>query len=48
MAQLEGLRLLTFRFDILNKVIRSIVKPHEKSPEEGSEDGKPRAPLRSW
>lgn len=30
-----------FWFDLLNKfmVIRSTVKPHEKSPEEGSEDG---------
>lgn len=29
-----------FWFDVLNKfmVIRSTVKPHEKSPEEGSED----------
>jgi hypothetical protein len=29
-----------FWFDLLNKfmVIRSTVKPHEKSPEEGSED----------
>ncbi|WP_338763158.1 hypothetical protein [Massilia sp. METH4] len=39
-----------FWFDILNKfmVIRATVKPHEKSPEEGSEDRKgappPRAP----
>lgn len=31
-----------FWFDVLNRimVIRSTVKPHEKSPEEGSEDGK--------
>jgi len=40
-----------FWFDVLNKfmVIRSTVKPHEKSPEEGSEDrqkdGKASAPL---
>jgi hypothetical protein len=29
-----------FWFDLLNKfiVIRSVVKPHEKSPEEGSKD----------
>jgi hypothetical protein len=34
-----------FWFDILNKVmvIRSTVKPHEKSPEEGSEDRRPRS-----
>jgi hypothetical protein len=33
-----------FWFDVLNKimVIRSTVKPHEKSPEEGSEDRLPR------
>jgi hypothetical protein len=33
-----------FWFDLLNKimVIRSTVKPHEKSPEEGSEDRQPR------
>ena len=33
-----------FWFDVLNKimVIRSTVKPHEKSPEEGSEDRQPR------
>jgi hypothetical protein len=33
-----------FWFDVLNKVmvIRSTVKPHEKSPEEGSEDRRPR------
>lgn len=33
-----------FWFDILNRVmvIRSTVKPHEKSPEEGSEDRQPR------
>jgi hypothetical protein len=35
-----------FWFDVLNKimVIRSTVKPHEKSPEEGSEDRQPRRP----
>jgi hypothetical protein len=34
-----------FWFDILNKimVIRSTVKPHEKSPEEGSEDRQPKS-----
>lgn len=34
-----------FWFDLLNKmmVIRSTVKPHEKSPEEGSEDRQPRS-----
>ena len=34
-----------FWFDLLNKVmvIRSTVKPHEKSPEEGSEDRQPKA-----
>ncbi|HEX6746309.1 MAG TPA: hypothetical protein VF092_03260 [Longimicrobium sp.] len=33
-----------FWFDVLNKfiVVRSTVKPHEKSPEEGSEDRQPR------
>ena len=33
-----------FWFDLLNKfmVIRSTVKPHEKSPEEASEDRQPR------
>jgi hypothetical protein len=33
-----------FWFDLLNKVmvIRSTVKPHEKSPEEGSEDRQPK------
>lgn len=33
-----------FWFDVLNKVmvIRSTVKPHEKSPEEGSEDKQPK------
>jgi hypothetical protein len=36
-----------FWFDLLNKmmVIRSTVKPHEKSPEEGSEDHKEEAKL---
>lgn len=36
-----------FWFDILNKimVIRSTVKPHEKSPEEGSEDRQKPAPA---
>lgn len=36
-----------FWFDILNKVmvIRSTVKPREKSPEEGSEDRKPKGGL---
>jgi len=35
-----------FWFDVLNKfmVIRSTVKPHEKSPEEGSEDRREKAP----
>jgi hypothetical protein len=35
-----------FWFDVLNKfiVIRSTVKPHEKSPEEGSEDRRPQLP----
>jgi hypothetical protein len=35
-----------FWFDLLNKfmVIRSTVKPHEKSPEEGSEDRQPKTP----
>jgi hypothetical protein len=35
-----------FWFDVLNKVmvIRSTVKPHEKSPEEASEDRQPSAP----
>ncbi|MGH7527830.1 MAG: hypothetical protein ACREMX_14125 [Gemmatimonadales bacterium] len=35
-----------FWFDLLNKfmVIRSTVKPHEKSPEEGSEDRRPQQP----
>lgn len=35
-----------FWFDVLNKVmvIRSTVKPHEKSPEEASEDRQPPAP----
>jgi hypothetical protein len=34
-----------FWFDLLNKImiIRSTVKPHEKSPEEGSEDRQPKA-----
>jgi hypothetical protein len=39
-----------FWFDVLNKimVIRSTVKPHEKSPEEGSEDRQlPRAVVRT-
>lgn len=38
-----------FWFDTLNKimVIRSTVKPREKSPEEGSEDRKPHAPTRA-
>lgn len=38
-----------FWFDLLNKfiVIRSTVKPHEKSPEEGSEDRQPRTNLLS-
>jgi hypothetical protein len=38
-----------FWFDILNKVmvIRSTVKPREKSPEEGSEDRRPRNANRS-
>jgi hypothetical protein len=38
-----------FWFDVLNKVmvIRSTVKPHEKSPEEGSEDRKPSPPKTS-
>jgi len=38
-----------FWFDLLNKVmvIRSTVKPREKSPEEGSEDRQPRAPKTS-
>jgi hypothetical protein len=37
-----------FWFDVLNKfmVIRSTVKPHEKSPEEASEDRQPRAESR--
>lgn len=37
-----------FWFDVLNKfmVIRSTVKPHEKSPEEGSEDRQNAATLR--
>ncbi|QAY75267.1 hypothetical protein [Sphingosinicella sp. BN140058] len=36
-----------FWFDLLNKimVIRSTVKPHEKSPEEASEDRQPTAPA---
>lgn len=36
-----------FWFDLLNKimVIRSTVKPHEKSPEEGSEDRQPRQAI---
>ena len=36
-----------FWFDILNKimVIRSTVKPFEKSPPEGSEDRQPQAPV---
>jgi hypothetical protein len=36
-----------FWFDVLNKfmVIRSTVKPHEKSPEEGSEDRQQSAPV---
>ena len=35
-----------FWFDVLNKVmvIRATVKPHEKSPEEGSEDRQPSGP----
>lgn len=35
-----------FWFDLLNKfmVVRSTVKPHEKSPEEGSEDRQPKTP----
>jgi hypothetical protein len=38
-----------FWFDLLNKfmVIRSTVKPREKSPEEGSEDRPPRQPVAS-
>jgi hypothetical protein len=38
-----------FWFDLLNKVmvIRSTVKPHEKSPEEGSEDRQPKTSKRS-
>jgi hypothetical protein len=38
-----------FWFDVLNKfmVIRSTVKPHEKSPEEDSEDGKGKAAKQS-
>ncbi len=35
-----------FWFDVLNRfmVIRSTVKPHEKSPEEASQDSRPQAP----
>jgi hypothetical protein len=38
-----------FWFDLLNKVmvIRSTVKPHEKSPEEGSEDRQPKTTPRA-
>jgi hypothetical protein len=38
-----------FWFDLLNKfmVIRSTVKPHEKSPEEGSEDRQPKTSPRA-
>jgi hypothetical protein len=37
-----------FWFDVLNKVmvVRSTVKPHEKSPEEASEDRQPRLQVR--
>jgi hypothetical protein len=36
-----------FWFDVLNKfmVIRSTVKPYEKSPPEGSEDRRPTQPA---
>jgi hypothetical protein len=38
-----------FWFDMLNKfsVVRSTVKPHEKSPEEASEDRQPRGRIRA-
>jgi hypothetical protein len=44
MTALAAMLGAPFWFDLLNKVmvIRSTVKPHEKSPEEGSEDRQPK------